>query len=80
MIVSNVGGSGNYNGPRDLRQRAYTVWFRSYSEIFHLGRYLLRDDPEAARRFPAISAERGEAETPDADSAEPAPPPAAPPA
>lgn len=51
-----------HGSPRDLRRRAYTRWLGSYSEIFHLGRYLLRGDPEAARRFPAISAERGEAE------------------
>lgn len=47
--------------PRDLRRRAYTQWLTTYSEIFQLGRYLLRGDPEAARRFLAISAERGEA-------------------
>lgn len=51
-----------HGSPRDLRRRAYTRWLGSYSEIFHLGRYLLRGDPEAARRFLAISAERGEAE------------------
>jgi len=47
--------------PRDLRRRAYTRWIGPYSEIFQLGRYLERGDPEAARRFLAISAERGEA-------------------
>ncbi len=47
--------------PRDLRRRAFTRWIGTYSEIFHLGRYLLRGDPEAAQRFLAISTERGEA-------------------
>ena len=51
--------------PRDLRRRAFTRWIGTYSEIFHLGRYLLRGDPEAARRFLAISTERGEAAAPE---------------
>jgi hypothetical protein len=50
-----------YGSPRDLRRRAFTRWIGTYSEIFHLGRYLLRGDPEAARRFLAISTERSEA-------------------
>ncbi len=66
--------------PRDLRRRAYTRWIGPYSEIFHLGRYLERGDPEAARRFLAISAERGEAEaevtTGEEDPAAPAVDPA----
>jgi hypothetical protein len=60
--------------PRDLRRRAYTRWLGSYSEIFHLGRYLLRGDPEAARRFLAISAERGEAEEAPSEEAPVVPP------
>jgi hypothetical protein len=47
--------------PRDLRRRAYSVWQRVYTELFHLGRYLSRHDPEAAQKFPGISPERGEA-------------------
>lgn len=66
--------------PRDLRRRAYTQWLTTYSEIFQLGRYLQRGDPEAARRFLAISAERGEAGAEAAPGeADPALEPAAPP-
>jgi len=57
--------------PRDLRRRAYSVWYWSYQEIFHLGRYLLRHDPDAALRFPAISAERGEPEVDGGDDTAP---------
>lgn len=60
--------------PRDLRRRAFTRWSTTYSELFHLGRYLLRGDPEAAGRILAISAERGAAEA----APEEAPAPAAP--
>lgn len=56
--------------PRDLRRRAFTRWLKTYSEIFQLGRYLRRGDPEAARRFLAISAERSE---PHESSSEEAP-------
>jgi hypothetical protein len=45
--------------PRDLRRRAFTFWFHAYTEIFLLGRYLLRDDLAAAERFPAVPGERG---------------------
>jgi hypothetical protein len=58
--------------PRDLRRRAYTVWHRAYTETFHLGRYLSRHDPEAAKKFPAISAERLE-EDDDGEAQEPPP-------
>jgi hypothetical protein len=44
--------------PRDLRRRAFTWWFQAYTEIFLLGRYLLRHDVVAAERFPAVPAER----------------------
>lgn len=67
-----------HGSPRDLRRRAYTRWLGSYSEIFHLGRYLQRGDPEAARRFLAISAERGEAEEAPSEEAPVVPPRAAP--
>src|SRR5262245_51310300 len=72
-LLQILDGSDNpeAGSPRDLRRRAYTVWHRGYSEIFHLGRYLSRHDPEAARKFPAISAERGEGEESDGS-----PPPA----
>lgn len=48
--------------PRDMRRRAYTRWYSSYAEIMSLGRYLLRDDPDVALRFPRIAPERTEAE------------------
>ena len=47
--------------PRDLRRRAFTWWFQAYTEIFLLGRYLLRNDLAAAERFPAVATERGPA-------------------
>jgi hypothetical protein len=43
----------------DFDARAYTHWLSAYVELLHLGRYLERDDPAAAERFPAVSAERG---------------------
>jgi hypothetical protein len=46
--------------PRDLRRRAYSVWHRSYTELYEVGRYLLRHDPDATQKFPGISPERGE--------------------
>lgn len=59
--------------PRDLRRRAFTRWVTSYDELYSLGRYLLRDDPESAARIPGIAAERGEPE-----ATPPANPPATP--
>ncbi|HSN99152.1 MAG TPA: hypothetical protein VLS89_12745 [Candidatus Nanopelagicales bacterium] len=56
--------------PKDLRRRAYSWWAEAYQEIFDLGRYLLRADPAAAERLPAISAERS---APEKSPAEPAP-------
>lgn len=50
---SNEGGS-----PKDFRRRAFTYWLGPYSELFHLGRYLLRAQPDAARRFPGIASVR----------------------
>lgn len=41
--------------PRDLRRRAFTWWFEAYTELFLLGRYLLRHDLAAAERFPAVT-------------------------
>jgi hypothetical protein len=64
--------------PRDLRRRAFTWWLRPYQELFHLGRYLLRADPEAADRLPAVAAERSAPAKASAPA--PAPPPPAPPA
>ncbi|MBK9258337.1 MAG: hypothetical protein IPM54_00700 [Polyangiaceae bacterium] len=53
------GGSEDIKGsPRDLRRRAYTQWHRAYTELFHVGRYLTRNDPEAHAQFSAISNER----------------------
>ncbi|APR83638.1 Hypothetical protein A7982_08987 [Minicystis rosea] len=60
--------------PRDLRRRAYTQWRDTYQELFHLGRYLLRADPEVAQRIPAIAPERSEPEETKVEEA-PADPP-----
>jgi len=70
--------------PRDLRRRAYTMWYRAYAEIMHLGRYLARNDPDAVKRFPSASPERvnggGTEEDVPNSGATPAPPaPPAPP-
>jgi hypothetical protein len=75
LLEGDVTGS-----PRDLRQRAYSWWARPYLEIFHLGRYLLRYDPGAAERLPAIAAERGAAAKAPAPPTPPAAPPPAEPA
>jgi len=58
LQILDAGKEAPTGSPRDMRKRAYTVWHRSYSELFHLGRYLRRDDPDAAARFPAITPER----------------------
>jgi hypothetical protein len=51
--------SEGLGSPRDLRRRAFTYWFQPYTELFLLGRYLLRHDVAAAERFPGIAAEHG---------------------
>jgi hypothetical protein len=43
---------------RDLVRRAFTAWAWDYREIMALGRYLARDEPDVAIRFPGIHAER----------------------
>jgi len=63
---------GAANTPRDLRRRAFTYWSRPYQEIYHLGRYLLRFDPEAAERLPGLTPERSSRSKPSS------PPPPAP--
>jgi hypothetical protein len=59
LQILDAGKVAPMGSPRDMRKRAYTVWHRAYSELFHLGRYLRRDDPEAAARILAITPERG---------------------
>ncbi|WP_437765845.1 hypothetical protein WME77_01965 [Sorangium sp. So ce764] len=79
LALLDAGETSAKGSPRDLRQRAYTHWLSAYVELLHLGRYLERDDPAAAERFPAVSAERG-ASTPQAAPTPPAAPPATAPA
>lgn len=50
--------SNEDGSPKDIRRRAFTYWLTPYSEIFHLGRYLSRGEPDVAQRFPGIAAER----------------------
>jgi hypothetical protein len=50
--------SNEDGSPKDIRRRAFTYWLGPYSELFNLGRYLLRGDADVARRFPGIAAER----------------------
>lgn len=76
LALLDAGETSAKGSPRDLRQRAYTHWLSAYVELLHLGRYLERDDPAAAERFPAVSAERGTS-APQPQTA-PAPPAAAP--
>ena len=56
-ILDAIEGEG-LGSPRDLRRRAFTYWFQPYSEVFLLGRYLLRHDLVAAERFPGLAVER----------------------
>ena len=70
-LLDAVAEDDSYASPRDIRRRAYTRWAESYLEVFHLGRYLLRADPEAAARIPSISAERAEAAAGPQKPAEP---------
>jgi len=56
-VLDSIEGEG-LGSPRDLRRRAFTWWFQPYTEIFLLGRYLLRHDVVAAERFPGVLAER----------------------
>ena len=58
QALDSIEGEG-LGSPRDLRRRAFTWWFQPYTEIFLVGRYLLRHDVIAAERFPGVPAERG---------------------
>ena len=40
---------------KDLRIRAYTVWYKAYTALKHAGRYLCRDEDEAEKLFPGVS-------------------------
>lgn len=57
QALDSIEGEG-LGSPRDLRRRAFTWWFQPYTEIFLVGRYLLRHDVIAAERFPGVPAER----------------------
>jgi hypothetical protein len=46
--------------PKQFRMRAYTRWARCYRGLVHVGRYVSRDEPDAAARFPLIQPARGE--------------------
>ena len=71
LQMLDVDTNESFGSPRDVRRRAYTRWLSSYNELYQLGHYLLRAEPEAAARLPGISAERSEVQV--------AAPPAAPP-
>ena len=70
LAILDASGDESKGSPRDLRRRAFTRWVVAYKELEDLGRYLLRADPEAAARIPAVVAERLEA----APEAPPSPP------
>jgi hypothetical protein len=67
LAILDASGDESKGSPRDLRRRAFTRWANGYNELADVARYLLRADPEAVARIPAIAAERGASEpTPDA--------------
>jgi len=41
-------------GPRELRDRVWTIFFDDYNELEAAGRYLHRDDDDAAKLYPSL--------------------------
>ena len=46
--------NGTSNPARKLADAAYSLWYRDYYELMHLGRYLCRGDLDAVSRFPGV--------------------------
>lgn len=46
--------NGMTNPARKLADAAYSLWYRDYYELMHLGRYLCRGELDANSRFPGV--------------------------
>lgn len=57
LQILEVIDSDSPGSPRDYRKRAFTAWVTAYNELLAAGRFVLRNDSDAAQRLPVVSAE-----------------------